>query len=218
MFPLRSEKQTVDKWYLKSNNTLDLINDIFLSNYWDKRNRNAILVDVDQIIVWIKYYKNHIFKDIPSTKQSHIRGYEVNKNIINMANILYSDYHIIYEILRISNGKISLCGGSIVNLITTGINEADWDLFFHCGSVDEANELLNQCLNCINFLDGEYMVFSRSQGVITIKYNNDKIVTIQFILRIYNSKDQVLLGFDLAGSRLGYNLEDGLFATICGKR
>ncbi len=61
--------------------------------------------------------------------------------------------------------------------------------------------------------NGIFVKHSRNQRVHTVGYGN---VQIQFIKRIYKSRDQVLLGFDLAPSRIGYNLVDGLYSTICG--
>src|SRR5205085_9221114 len=88
------------------------------------------------------------------------------------------------------------------------------DLFFHCESIGEADDLLDKCMKYIGSLALKKICYKRSQYVQTIKILNT--LSIKFIRRVYKTKDQILLGFDLAGSRLGWNPKDGLFATICG--
>src|ERR1700722_11865780 len=63
-------------------------------------------------------------------------------------------------------------------------------------------------------LDYGHISYERSLGVDTIAFSGTE--KIQFIRRVYKSKDQVLLGFDLAGCRYGWNPFDGFFTTICG--
>lgn len=198
-----------------SDDVLKLINDIFLCNYWDKKIKNAKLIDVNQILMWTDYFKDKTFNDISHLKIDCYgpKFNDISRNLKTIGGSIERNYPLVYELLKLSNGRISLCGGSIVNLIFQGYNGADWDLFFHCDSVEEADELLNDCMDYIQQNVKSKITYSRSQGVQTVNYNRKNI---QFIRRIYKSKDQVLLGFDLAGSRLGYNIKDGLFATIDG--
>lgn len=134
---------------------------------------------------------------------------------IDLDTILQTKYPMVYKVLELAEGKLSLCGGAIIDLLNDRIPN-DFDMFFYSLSVGEADILLNKCLqylkdNCPNI---EYY---RSHGVISAKqgYRGNGF-TIQFIRRIYQTKDQILLGFDMMASRLGYNICDGFFATIDG--
>ena len=111
----------------------------------------------------------------------------------------------------LTKGQVSLCGGSVIDLLS-GWNPKGFDFFFHCGSVNLAEELLLKCMNYLteNCSDP---IFKSTQAVETVE--EPRRDTYQFIRRVYQTKEQVLLGFDLAPSRLGFNLKDGFFCTIC---
>ena len=196
--------------------TMKLIDDIFICNYWDKKRGNATLINGDQISKWIDHFKNVNF-EMPTTKRLNSYHYDDERkvNIYNIPITIKNGYSIIDEILLLGKGKISLCGGALISLIDDGINNnGDWDLFFHCETVSEADDLLNSCLKLLeNKKPFNNVSHYKNQRVHTVDYGRIKI---QFIKRIYKSKDQVLLGFDLAPCRIGYNHVDGLFATICG--
>lgn len=195
---------------------MKLINNIFICNYWDKRQGHGTLIDSKQIIQWINYFENVNFEAIPHMvvgpyMESPFRA--ASSFMISIGNLIQEKYKLIHDILILGNGRISLCGGAIINLLSYGSNLTDWDLFFHCDAVEEAVHLLNLCMNFINDNHEPKCTYSRNSYVQSVKYRK---ITIQFILRAYKTKDQILLGFDLAGSRIGYNPYDGIFATICG--
>src|SRR5437016_1034838 len=188
----------------------EIIRDIFLSNYWDKRTGNAILVDTDQISTWVYYFCQHEFEGT-----NYIRGYgqfsDVNVRFLKCMYIPNFIHVIVFNILKLGDGKISLCGGAVKDILT-GKNDFinNYDLFFHCESIGEADDLLDKCMKYIGSLALKKICYKRSQYVQTIKILNT--LSIKFIRRVYKTKDQILLGFDLAGSRLGWNPKDGLFA------
>src|SRR5437868_7011624 len=196
----------------------EIIHDIFLSNYWDKRIGNAVLVGIDQINIWIQYFFHNKYK----------RGYYIRHRIeffyqrplkSDKIKFYIADRHnIVHDILLLGKGKISLCGGSIINILNSGTSYVhDYDLFFHCDSIEEANNILNMCMEYVTNLKVKQILYQRSQYIQTIEIIDvTRTWKIQFIRRIYKTKDQILLGFDLSGSRLGWNPQDGLFATICG--
>lgn len=207
----------IPKKTMSYKDTMKLIDYIFISNYWDKKIGNAKLVDSPQILNWMEHFKNVNF-DILNSKSDYYRdSNDQNSNMMSIPNLIKSSYHIIHELLLLGKGKISLCGGSLTQLINYKLNNGDWDLFFHCETVQEADNLLSGCFQLIenNRVHGliDDVIHSKTQRVHTVEYGDIKI---QFIKRIYKSKDQVLLGFDLAPSRIGYNVIDGLYATICG--
>ena len=194
--------------------TIKLIDYIFISNYWDKRKGDAVLVDSKQILRWIDHFRNINFTML-SSKTSNFSASHPTQYVSDISSIINKKYKIINDILLLGNGKISLCGGALIELINNGNNNGDWDLFFHCETTDEADKLLNLCLELLETKNNIYNSIRnlRTQRVHTVHHDN---LIIQFIKRIYKSKDQVLLGFDLAPSRIGYNPIDGLYATICG--
>jgi hypothetical protein len=217
------KKSQINKRTLSYDEIMKLIDYIFISNFWDKKIGHAFLVDENQIIKWQKYFIGAQIINIPHCKDHHYNHYwndgegDVSEFINDIDGIIFKSYRLIYDILKLGNGKISLCGGALSNLILDGNNYSDWDIFFHGVSTDEADVLLLSCLKLIEEYDttpDKNIIHNRNQRVhsVNVSYN----MKIQFIKRIYKMKDQVLLGFDLAPSRIGYNPYDGLYATICG--
>lgn len=228
-------------------NTQDLIHDVFLSNYWDKRHGHSLLIKWDQFVAWNQYfydyklnnvhYIQNNFKSSKSrpkyrnicrkvTKYYNTKSSENNDIFTRLPNPLERQVIIdkiyntaVWKILELANqvsSKLSLCGGAITNLLV-GNNYADYDFFFHCDSVAEANNILQLCLEYIqNTYSSVY--YYRSQGVITAHFTGGRREhrQFQFIKRNYETKDQILLGFDMAGCRYGYNNIDGFFTTIDG--
>lgn len=195
----------------KYRNIFEIIHDVFLSNFYDKKRGNAYLVGSHQVNQWRKQLQDFEYEnDIAHTKKR-----KVLVNEINDEEILHDFIHVgidIIKLLELGEGKISLCGGAVLNSIRRDRQlPKDYDFFFHCGSVEEANKILNKC---ITHLASRTMYYARSIGVLTVVLDDDTV--IQFIQRVYKTKDQVLLGFDLAGCRYGWNLIDGFFTTICG--
>jgi hypothetical protein len=217
---LDSKQIVSDTEPIISKDIMKLIDRIFISNYCDKRKGNAVLVDTNQILKWIHHFDNTKYENfkVKRDEPNYAYGYngknDVCSNLKEIYELILLDRRIIFDILVLGDGKISLCGGSLIALINHRYNHGDWDLFFHCETIDEADKLLNSCLLLIeNNNPNANITHFKNQRVHTVEYED---ITIQFIKRVYKSKDQVLLGFDLAPSRIGYNPIDGLYATICG--
>jgi len=221
--PIRYESLTKKISY---DETMNLINKIFISNYYDKKRGNALLVNYKQIIKWIDHFENveFDFKTIRPRNSKVVNITATKNNIMLIGNLIRNDDNqyetdIINEILLLGNGKISLCGGSLIELINRKRNDNDWDLFFHGVNIDQANVLLSDCLELINNCEiARNISYKRTQRVTTVEISTVgfKTITIQFIMRLYDTKDQILLGFDLAPCRIGYNPIDGLYSTVCG--
>lgn len=186
---------------------IKIIYNIFTVNFLEKTHGEAILIDYEQIGKWFNYFNKFSGYDIPHTKENNNNISQIDINFRGNIN------HIINELLLLGEGKISLCGGSLSSIIFEKCNFSDWDIFFHCDSEEEANIILLKCLNYLE--EKESCWHTVTQRVHTVSVG-EWGMKIQFIKRLYKSKDQVLLGFDLAGSRIGYNPVDGLYATICG--
>lgn len=195
-------------------NIYELINDTFLCNFYAKRQGNAELVGLEQINQWREKLAHFEYEnDIVHTDRQRFYKWSGSFGENKIGNYLKVWFPNLIKLLEIGEGKLSLCGGAIIELITknSGYYFNDFDLFFHCDSVDEAENILRKCKEYLKDLAYH---FERSIGVYTVKIQG--YPKIQFIKRVYKSKDQILLGFDLAGSRYGWNPFDGFFTTICG--
>jgi len=207
---------------MDENHLMEIINDIFLTNYWCTRknmvNANNYIVGLNEIIQWYNYFKDVEFPNI-NRIGDYYSPYFHNMTNLSISSFLEKTCEPIFNILNIGNGKMSLCGGSIISLLK-GSYPNDFDLFFHSDSVDEIDDIFNNCLNYINVLgidEHEKITYTKSQYIMQINFSyKGYYYCIQFIKRVYKTKEQILFGFDLAPSRLGYNPKDGIFATICG--
>src|SRR5437868_7381956 len=193
-----------------------IIHDVFLSNYSDKKRGHATLVDLDQINKWLYLSNLDLDDGIPYISNHREPLCSKMLDAKEKKDYIEEKYKIVHDILLLGNGKISLCGGSIIDILTKKRQPVDFDLFFHTGSIKEADDLLLKCMEYIDSLEDYDVEYWRSQGVQTVEIIGNKIYKIQFIRRVYETKDQILLGFDMAGCRIGYNPIDGFFATICG--
>ena len=190
----------------------NIINDVFLSNFDDKRRGHAILVNADKVNLWTNRLRKFDYENDIDYARVH-DGTPFPKFIPSdkyFLDEMTNRYSVILNIIELGQGKISLCGGAVLSMIRDE-HPRDFDLFFHCDSVQEAEDLFNECLDL--FKDNEDVYYTRSLGCFSIEFDDLKI---QFIKRVYKTKDQVLLGFDLAGCRYGWNHIDGFFTTICG--
>lgn len=223
-------------------NKLHLWRDIWapasLFNLAEKRRGTAELFGVDHLNVVMKRdlefycdtaridhestypYCDNFFRTQPGVRD-HITNDHIYKWLLDVAPMTL-------ELLRIGDGNISICGGAIQEILFQHleINVSrcirtinDYDFFFHpcaegsseSSNIEKADSILKQCLSYLDPLDSECS-YRRNQGSITYKSHVD----IQFIKRLYQSKDRVLLGFDMPGCQYGYNLVDGLFMTMGG--
>jgi len=194
---------------------LKLLNDIFLVNYYERKIGYAELIGTEEIDTWIKYF---IHRDCSNMKQIMRDGPSRHDRDQTVGAYISKIYPVINHILSIGDEKISLCGGSVVDIMR-GCTPKDWDFFFHNTTIEEADKILHDCLCYIKSVDDKIMniKYTISQAVLTVEFHSengfDKLYKIQFIKRIYENKEHVLLGFDFAPCRMGYNINDGFFAT-----
>lgn len=213
----RSSERDEVKQDLSIDDMQKIINDVFLSNYLDKKIGNAYLVGLNELNVWMKYFSTFNLWNFPKIK-SFPAVFPEEIDAVSVNNLMLTTYGVINNILLIGDGKLSLCGGALINILTFAqrqVNPDDFDIFFHCASIEEADVILYKCMGFLKKFP--HIHYVRNQYVQTVGFTyNHKYMKIQFIRRIYKSKDQILLGFDLAPSRFGYNPRDGFFSTICG--
>lgn len=200
----------------------DIWSQIFLCNFVDKKMGNTKLFNARHIdkLLAANYdftmdtkYINHYNTQYPPT-------WCVSKHMASLTEEdirdgLELDAPLIFELLEIGGGKMSLCGGGALRAMTNTYESGqykDFDFFFHT-TEQEADDILEKCLLHIHKTDLGY-TFIRSQGVITCIKKGAP--SIQFIKRLYHTADQILLGFDMAGCQYGWNPIDGLFTTLAG--
>ena len=182
------------------------IQDLFTVNYYEQKSKDVQLYNADQVLTLTPNPQNF---DLPYAKGAK---FKIGK-LSSIKETIIKEYPIIYDLLNMADGQISLCGGSITNLIKDEEIE-DFDIFFHCNTIEQADRLLAQSMKLLNRHKAKYTITQAVETVYLIKPD----ITIQFIRRVYQTKEQILLGFDLAPSRMGWNPVNGFFTTICGAR
>ena len=138
----------------------DLLKKLFTQTLiWSKK-RHAPIVQEEAIQHFIDLHQNGIEYDVPKVSIVYRAD---NRPLVNIINDSYTsiiekylkDKHIIiWNILQIGKGKISICGGSIVDMISRirfygdlkDLRVKDFDLFFTCKDYLEADELLKECI------------------------------------------------------------------------
>lgn len=104
--------------------------------------------------------------------------------------------------------KVVIAGGSVLQALTSspGVRTAEWwgktwrtkksdvDIFLYCKTPREATRVAGRIFFAL-VLDGEAWIITRNGGVITI-HNGSRNLEVQIILRLYDSPEEVLIGFD----------------------
>ena len=195
---------------------------VSICNLRDKRRGIADLVDIDQINRWGLSLRGRI----DYTTMYHINPFSDFPHIFSpllsdFSKFLSYEGDIIIRLLEVTCGKMSLCGGAILHHMIQqgGGHPNDYDFFFHCDDIEQADNMLKLCMEIIeeHYEKEPHMKhtrYSRSQYVQTVTLYNG--LKLQFIRRNYQHISQILLGFDLPCCQYGYNLVDGFFATIPG--
>lgn len=146
-----------------------------------------------------------------------------NKKYTADIKILFEEFKLLDVILTKFKGKIALCGGSLVRLLMGklksdgyGSSNIDVDLFFYNTNQQEATQILEDCMimmankQCDSFEEVQFTVEHREHVVNFITISKKKIITYQFVLRIYPTLSSIIGGFDLGPSMLAYGSCDGI--------
>ena len=197
---------------------MDLIADISMCNLWGKLHKSPSIVSSKQMNIWRQFIITNY-----DSKIRQINGYDTRfPRIIDdgiVRGFFKQRLNILYELLVFAKGKISLCGISVfyIILMASGNKQlnltdiGDLELFFHCTSTEEADNLLS---NCVNFVSKNCScTYIISQKKLTI---DSYPKSINFILKFYINKRQIFLDFALPSFRFGWNPFDDVFSTICG--
>ncbi len=145
------------------------------------------------------------FDQLELLKSKYIGPHNLITSETKISSYLNQRYPSIYNILVLGEGKISLCGYALHCILSNNNIDVDIDLFFHSCSEAEAEKLLIQSLSLIS----KHSTRS-SKSVIVSGHKNRTI----FHTRIYASKEDVLLDFDMLICKRGWNPVDNYFSTI----
>jgi len=120
----------------------EIINNIFISNFLDKKSGHAHIVDINIVEKWM-FLRDIKYDDIPcinATLYGRMDVQPLSKSFNTKRSQTYIEerYDVINDILKLGSGKISLAGGSIVDIINDRSVKNDFDIFFHTGSIIEA--------------------------------------------------------------------------------
>jgi hypothetical protein len=158
--------------------------------------------------------------------------------LINWKN-KYPELNFVFDEETGMQDNILFAGGSISNLILNNnkVNDNDVDIFIYGLSENEANQkvlsVLNNIIyniNCANDkkyeadkkADTKGYVYKRELEYYTTKNNN--VLTLvfespfhmkyQIVFRLYSSISEILHGFDLGSSAIGFDGKDLLFTSL----
>lgn len=189
---------------------LSTIDDLFLVNYIGKRCDRTQLFGSNEVEN-LKRRMNHVFYEPRS--DDAIVAFPIMQNYREASfDIGYTlrNNQIVYNFLHLANGKVSLCGDAVFDIMYGRLVYC-YDLFFHSCTKEEADNLLNKYLSIIE--DYEFIKFQISQNYFSICINEKET---RIHREIFQTKDQILMSFDLAPLRNGWNPIDKYFTTICG--
>ena len=172
--------------------SVKLCNDMFMDR--DREFNNEILREVVLAKRPNRTYQD-FYSDIPLNRT---RSLETIKDKLN-------HYHICETLLksRLWN-NVLLAGGSVLNAVIDYNAVKDYDLFIYGLSEDQATEKVHQIAAALSpdeICRTEHAITFRKRGD---SYGN-KGYYIQIILRLYQTKSEVLHGFDLDSSCVGYD-------------
>ena len=193
-----------------------------LADYYKKFN---ITTEIDKFKLIIKYEYNELsIKYLQCIEIMHF----LSKKLINykekyVANILpyfiknrvtKQSFRNIHKILIFNNwNNILLAGGSVLSFLmfndVTNVN--DFDLFIY-GLKDE-KQIYDRVLQILYLYENKPNCrFIKSEHAISILYDyKKKTIKIQIILRIYSTKEEILYGFDVDSSCVGYDGKNFVF-------
>lgn len=104
---------------------------------------------------------------------------------------------------------VLLAGGSVLNLIVGCRLITDYDLFIHSCSIEEATNLVKKIIKCVrsSLTPANSLRVLRTTNSITLKIqqNSHNPIKIQIILRLYSSISEILHGFDVDCSCVGFD-------------
>lgn len=137
-----------------------------------------------------------------------------NKDVFNnMYQIKFNkEFYNRYPFIKSINlSNVLVAGGCISNILMFFDNdESDIDLFFYDMTEMEANLKVEEILDTLSKYK-KIKDISRNDFTITFFYEDKKI---QIITRIFSSKSEILHGFDLGSSAVGFDGDNVYFTSL----
>lgn len=206
-----------------------------LRQNFNLRDKVKNVLDIDN-----NFRKHGVDKDLYGTDdifKNRIRLYE-QKDIFYIGNIDWDSSWFVLEHRDLENGEklwqsdwkryidrilpnfpyenILIAGGHICNFINRDfgppMSGIDIDFFIY-GIKDKevANRKIEQIFEYFNQIHGIYSL-NISKNCISLQLGNQ--LRVDIVLRLYNTKSEILHGFDLGTSAVGWDGEELLFTTL----
>ncbi|KAL0238658.1 hypothetical protein GEMRC1_013131 [Eukaryota sp. GEM-RC1] len=151
------------------------------------------------------------------------------RDVTNFASRFYAQFSFLKNVsmdnLLIASGAVQkVISGQSMSYGYYSSYQNDIDFFIYgINSTDQATARVNQFINELNQLNHYYfseMYVLRGSHCITLKPTDDRryssLAECQIILRLYSSKSEILHGFDLGSSQVGFDGKQ-LYTTTLGK-
>ncbi len=124
----------------------------------------------------------------------------------------FKQWPYLKNIFRTHTGKpgVLIAGGSVCNtLIDRSCYYIDVDIFLYDMTLEEAEKETVRIFDIIEDVKGEKGLYVRTKNTIT-----DKNTNVQIIFRLYKSKSEILHGFDLGSSAVGFDGQEVYFTSL----
>jgi hypothetical protein len=132
---------------------------------------------------------------------------------------LENNIPMLRKIFQVGEGHIVIAGGSLSTIAALSRipnfyhSYEDVDIFFYGFKCeDDATQCLKRLVN-VMFEGNRPVGFKRSKHALTLQCVG---ADIQFILRLYDTKEQILAGFDLSSSQILFDTDFTFQATLAG--
>lgn len=164
----------------------------------------------------------------PTIVAGHMHnGFIRNNKSFNEYTIIHRLYTTYPFIQRLDMTNIFIAGGSVSNAILGVSYVSDIDMFIYGVDTDDATQLV---IKILKSLDSDktltYVNYRKSEYNITIHFTDNSINktnkfeksclgrTLQIIFRLYKTKSEILHGFDLGSSAVGFDGDRIYFTTL----
>ena len=183
-------------------NLQPIIEDIYLVELEEKRNKRCRLVGKEEFVKCINLYNPFIIEG--GCQDIRSRGRHISGDIDNILEFRVKTLSTkLYEILIIGKCKISICGPPICNIFSDIHSPVGVHLYFHSCTSDEAKELYQQILTVY-----PKPTFEESLNMIILGG------CISLHLEIYKNREELLFTVCKSALRHGFDLEVGYFSAI----
>ncbi len=175
---------------------------------FDKDARLRELNGTDLLIKYPQEFKVMQTPNIPRIKSPNRTGVLDMQNNIDKFNSLFYNKFPQFEKVDFSN--ILIAGGCISSILLD-VKVCDIDIFFYGLSPDDATNKMLDVIDALN-PDEEKVIYTKNKYNLTVKIDG---TIYQFIFRCYKSISQILHGFDIASSAIGFDGKQ-LYTTKVG--